>query len=352
MPRIALLSTSDTDLLSARGSGADYVVANPARSGHTELGEVIGSSDVVVARILGGPQDLCSGFRRVAETGVPLVVLGGEQTPDAALMELSRLAPVGVVHEAHRYLAQGGADNLRNLHAFLSDTLLLTGRGFDPPAELPAWGVLERSEPVAAPPAADGVRPRVGVLFYRAQQAADNTAYVHALCDAVDAAGGVGVPIYATSLRDPPADLLDHLGTVDALVTTVLAAGGTRPATAQAGGDDGAWDVRLGGLGRRDVTARRRDPGCRPRVRRAPGHRRVLVQGNRRRRPPALRCRHRAVRARRRHRRQARPPTAHARRAAARCNRPVCLPDEALAHRQRRWSRHPRLDGPAPTGHG
>ena len=244
MPRIALLSTSDTDLLSARGSGADYVVANPARSGHTELGEVIGSSDVVVARILGGPQDLCSGFRRVAETGVPLVVLGGEQTPDAALMELSRLAPVGVVHEAHRYLAQGGADNLRNLHAFLSDTLLLTGRGFDPPAELPAWGVLERSEPVAAPPAADGVRPRVGVLFYRAQQAADNTAYVHALCDAVDTAGGVGVPTYATSLRDPPADLLDHLGTVDALVTTVLAAGGTRPATAQAGGDDDAWDVR------------------------------------------------------------------------------------------------------------
>ena len=38
VPRIALLSTSDTDLLSARGSGADYVLANPARSAHTELG--------------------------------------------------------------------------------------------------------------------------------------------------------------------------------------------------------------------------------------------------------------------------------------------------------------------------
>ena len=30
--RIALLSTSDTDLLSARASGADYVLANPARA--------------------------------------------------------------------------------------------------------------------------------------------------------------------------------------------------------------------------------------------------------------------------------------------------------------------------------
>src|SRR3712207_7977783 len=33
------------------------------------------------------------------------------------------------------------------------------------------------------------------------------------------------------------------LRTADALVVTVLAAGGSRPATAQAGGDDGAWDV-------------------------------------------------------------------------------------------------------------
>ncbi len=60
----------------------------------------------------------------------------------------------------------------------------------------------------------------------------------------MDAAGGIGVPIFATSLRDAPADLLDYLGTLDALVTTVLAAGGTKPATASAGGDDEAWDVR------------------------------------------------------------------------------------------------------------
>ena len=69
MPRIALLSTSDTDLLSARASGADYVLANPARSGHAELGEALQSCDLIVARILGSPQLMCSGFHRFRALG-------------------------------------------------------------------------------------------------------------------------------------------------------------------------------------------------------------------------------------------------------------------------------------------
>ena len=237
MPRIALLSTSDTDLLSARGSGADYVLANPARSAHTELAAVLEACDLIVARVLGSPQLLCSGFDRFRSTGKPMVVLGGEQTPDAALMELSTV-PMGVAADAHVYLAHGGPGNLRQLHAFLSDTVLLTGVGFEPPIEQPVWGLLPRDLPVAAS------RPRIGILFYRAQHAAGNIAYVEALADAVDAAGGVGVPIFATSLRDAPSDLLEYLAKCDALITTVLAAGGTKPAAASAGGDDEAWDVR------------------------------------------------------------------------------------------------------------
>ena len=237
MPRIALLSTSDTDLLSARGSGADYVLANPARSTHTELGEALEACDLIVARVLGSPQLLCSGFDRFRSTGKPMVVLGGEQAPDASLMELSTV-PMGVAADAHVYLANGGPDNLRQLHAFLSDTVLLTGVGFQPPVEQPIWGLLPRELPVEAS------RPRIGILFYRAQYAAGNTAYVEALANAVDAVGGIGVPIFATSLRDAPSDLLEYLGSCDALITTVLAAGGTKPATASAGGDDEAWDVR------------------------------------------------------------------------------------------------------------
>ncbi|WP_201467292.1 cobaltochelatase subunit CobN [Janibacter melonis] len=250
MTTLALLSTSDTDLLSAREAarthGIDVVLANPARPGHTDMGELIASADVVVARILGTPDDLCSGFRRLAEQGARLVVVGGTQEPDAALMEMSTV-PAGVVAEAHRYLAEGGPDNIAQLHAFLGDTLLLTGEGFEAPKTLPQWGVLERPEPEPLPDGA--VRPRVGVLIYRAQYAAGNTAYAHALADAIDAAGGHGVVVHSASLRDAPDGLLEHLGTLDALVTTVLAAGGTKPATASAGEDDEAWDVeRLAAL--------------------------------------------------------------------------------------------------------
>ena len=237
MPRIALFSTSDTDLLSARASGADYVLANPARSAHAELGDALEACDMIVARILGSPQLLCSGFDRFRATGRPMVVLGGEQAPDAALMELSTI-PIGVAADAHVYLAHGGPVNLRQLHAFLSDTVLLTGVGFEAPVEQPVWGMLPRKLPEAAS------RPRIGILFYRAQYAAGNTGYVEALADAVDAAGGAGVPIFATSLRNAPSDLIEYLGTCDALITTVLAAGGTKPATASAGQDDEAWDVR------------------------------------------------------------------------------------------------------------
>ncbi len=237
MPRIALLSTSDTDLLSARASGADYVLANPARAAHSQLAEVLEACDLIVARILGSPQLLCTGFDRFRASGKPMVVLGGEQAPDAALMGLSTV-PKGIAADAHVYLAQGGPDNLRQLHAFLSDTVLLTGVGFEAAVEQPVWGVLPR-------PSAAGVsRPRIGILFYRAQHAAGNIAYVEALANAVDAAGGIGVPIFAASLRDAPSDLIEYLGTCDALITTVLAAGGTKPATATAGGDDEAWDVR------------------------------------------------------------------------------------------------------------
>ncbi|MBM7231167.1 cobaltochelatase subunit CobN [Dietzia cinnamea] len=261
MPRIALLSTSDTDLLSARESGAEFTLGNPSRL-HVEsdLPALITGADLVVVRILGSRRSWDDGFAAVLGAGVPVVVLGGEQTPDADLMELSTV-PIGTAAEAHRYLAEGGPTNLAQLHAFLSDTVLLTGAGFEPPVSVPVWGMPER--PGADSPASGHKRrdsrdatwenaggsdqspggPRVGVLYYRAHEVSGNSGFAHALADAIDAAGGVGVPIFAGSLRSAPDELFDALGTLDALVVTVLAAGGTTPGSASAGGDDEAWDV-------------------------------------------------------------------------------------------------------------
>ncbi|WP_139983741.1 cobaltochelatase subunit CobN [Nocardioides litoris] len=235
--RIALLSTSDTDLLSARAAndlGADWVFANPSRPGHQSMAATIEGCDLVVGRVLGSPDDLCSGFARIKATGMPVVVLGGEQQPSAELMELSSV-PIGVAADAHRYLAEGGPANLRQLHAFLSDTVLLTGEGFEAPFAVPQWGMVERE---------DTGLPRVGILYYRAHEVSGNAAFAHALADAVDATGeAVGVPVFAGSLRSAPDELYDALGSLDALVVTVLAAGGSTPASASAGGDDEAWDV-------------------------------------------------------------------------------------------------------------
>ncbi len=232
---ILLLSTSDTDLLSARSSGADYRLGNPARLTVADLPDLVDGVDLVVVRILGGRRMWEEGLDWLLAGPRPVVVLGGEQNPDAPLMELSTV-PGGVCAEAHAYLAHGGPANLAELHGFLSDTVLLTGFGFAPPQAAPTWGVLER--PV---PAGDG--PVVAVLYYRAHHVAGNTAFVHALCDAIEAKGGRPLPVYCASLRTAEPELLAELGKADALVVTVLAAGGTKPATVSAGGDDDAWDV-------------------------------------------------------------------------------------------------------------
>jgi len=240
---ILLLSTSDTDLLSARASGAGYRLANPARTGVDDLPALVDGVDVVVVRILGGRRAWEEGLDALLGGSPPVVVLGGEQAPDAELMRLSTV-PAGVAAEAHAYLAQGGAANLGELHRFLTDTILLTGHGFAPPVELPTWGLLDRTARV-------GTGPTVAVLYYRAHHVAGNTAFVEALCTAIEDAGGRALPVYCASLRTAEPALLETLARADALVVTVLAAGGTRPATAAAGGDDDAWDV--GALAALDV---------------------------------------------------------------------------------------------------
>ncbi|MFZ3558536.1 cobaltochelatase subunit CobN [Streptomyces sp. BH055] len=252
MPQqLLLLSTSDTDLLSARAANAAgapvaYRFENPSRIDvETDLPGLIDGVDLVVVRLLGGVRAWQDGIDRLTAAGMPLVVLTGEQAPDAQLMASSTV-PIGIAAEAHKYLAHGGPENLDHLARFLSDTVLLTGHGFEPPVAAPTWGELER-EPSKQH---DGA-PTVAVLYYRAHHMSGNTSFVHALCDEIERAGARPLPLYVASLRAPEPELIDALRPVDAIVTTVLAAGGTKPAEASAGGDDESWDA--GALTRLDV---------------------------------------------------------------------------------------------------
>jgi cobaltochelatase CobN len=245
---ILFLSTSDTDLLCARASGADYRLANPSRISMAELSTLTEGADVVLVRILGAYRSWQDGFDVLRASGRPMVVLGGEQTPDAELMRLSS-TPIGVAAEAHSYLSQGGAENLAELYWFLSDTVLLTGRGFAPPVASPTWGILDRpSRPMAT---AERPTPTIAVLYYRAHHVAGNTAFIDVLCRAIEDAGARALPVYCASLRAGEAELYEALSVADALIVTVLAAGGTRPAEVSAGGEDESWDV--GALAQLDV---------------------------------------------------------------------------------------------------
>ncbi len=229
-----LLSTSDTDLLSARAGGSAWRLANPARVAVDDLPALLDGVELVVVRILGGRRAWEQGLDALLAGPIPVVVLGGEQAPDAELMKLSTV-PAGVAAEAHTYFAQGGPFNLAAVHDFLSDTVLLTGHGFAPAEPAPDWGLLPRESTATG--------PIIAILYYRAHHLAGNTAFVEQLCKAVEAKGGRPLPIFTASLRTASPQLLTELGTADALVVTVLAAGGTKPATAGAGGDDEAWDV-------------------------------------------------------------------------------------------------------------
>src|SRR5665811_1052844 len=116
---ILLLSTSDTDLLAAQSSGADYRCANPSRVRVADLPALLVEVNLVVVRLLGGRATWPEGLASVLGSGVPTVVLGGESSPDAQLMATSTV-PAGIAQEALSYLVEGGPQNLGQLAAFLS----------------------------------------------------------------------------------------------------------------------------------------------------------------------------------------------------------------------------------------
>jgi cobaltochelatase CobN len=241
-PDILLLSAVDTDLLAARSSGAAWRLANPARTTVDDLPALLDGAFCVVVRLLGGRRSWEESLRAVLASGLPVVVLGGEPAPDAELMSLSTV-PSGVATETLAYLREGGPGNVAQLARFLSDTIRLTGYGFDPPRALPAHGVHghRRQRP--------GL-PTVGIVFYQAHAVSGNTGFVDVLADAVEAHGANARPVFCGSLRAADPEVYDLLSDVDVLVATVLAAGATAT-DVTAGGQEDAWDV--GALAALDV---------------------------------------------------------------------------------------------------
>ena len=202
---IVLISASDTDLLAAqaaqaRSPGPDrtpWRLANPARTAPADVPALLDGAFCVVVRLLGGRRSWPEGLDAVLASGLPD---GGARRRGRA----GRRAD-GAVHGARpgwpprrsRYLREGGPANLAELAAFLSDTVLLTGEGFEPPARAARRTACTATAASRRPGPA---RPSASCSTGRTQLAG-NTAFVDTLADAVEARGANALPVFCGSLR-------------------------------------------------------------------------------------------------------------------------------------------------------
>jgi len=263
------VTTADTEILATAsaverlpGDFPEVRCVNPAGADTEALiDDLLVGARVVLCRILGGRRGWPGGFdllrERCEAQGVALLALGGEAEPDAEMTGLS-LAPAGAVAQAGEYLRHGDVENVEQLLRFLADTFLLEGHGFEPPHEVADLGVyVPGVGDVALEAALGGLaedRRTVGFCFYRSHRLTGNTAFVDALCAAIEEAGANALAVWSYTLRRdsdghvPALALLD--GHVDALIVAMLATGGSGAADAAAGDGEGVgeqwqeWDAK------------------------------------------------------------------------------------------------------------
>src|SRR2546426_5768637 len=250
---IVFVTTADTEILALSRAARDLPpgfpplkAVNPVRlPSDLEPAALAAGAGMVLVRLLGGRRAWEEGLDALVTycrlQGVPLPAWSGEQHVDAELTAAST-APAALVGEAFTYLQHGGVENLKQLLLFLSDTLLMTGYGFEPPVPLPEYGLYH---PACAEQVSlerylnqrwDARRPSVGVLFYRTHWMSGNREFVDALIEAVEQQGCNVLPMFCYSSRSadgPPAAfrelLLDARGNprVDCLLSTLSYSMGT-----------------------------------------------------------------------------------------------------------------------------
>ena len=171
---------------------------------------VIAKAKIVLIRCLGGLDYWRYGIERTAaaarQHGVKLVVLPGDDRPDARLDSYSTLDPA-LAAELDRYFRAGGLDNLRQMLRRLA-AAIGTPVTAEPPQAMPrgfAWSPDGGALPVETAIAAAGDGPLALLLAYRSAILSGDTAPICALSTAL-AEHSLGAAILAiSSLKDPEA---------------------------------------------------------------------------------------------------------------------------------------------------
>lgn len=173
------------------------------------LDDCASKSRMVIARVLGGTGYWKYGVEQYAarlhDAGVPLVLLPGDDKPDAELAALSTV-PSEHYHALWSYLTEGGADNARNFlryaQAMLDDTdlpepakpLLRSGL-YWPNQGLTDLDTIKADWTAGA--------PVVPIVFYRALVQGAGLAPINDLVTSLMERGLNPMPVFVASLKDP-----------------------------------------------------------------------------------------------------------------------------------------------------
>ena len=249
---ILILSQADTDLLTLtqarRLLPTGFANVQAAHVGRliddaavdALLDQLLPSAQIVVARVH-TIRSFDHGLARLQKWAVEndgfLLCLPAVEAFDPELMARSNVG-VPLAQAVSTYFQCGGAQNLAAGLLCLSDHLLVTGWGFEPPQALPLHGVyngagqgtrdeLENYDSATRHPPLTTVGT-VGILFYRAHLLSGNTDFVDAIIAELGRRGLAARAIYTQSLKESDAagmpmaiQLLQAAGPIDALISTL-----------------------------------------------------------------------------------------------------------------------------------
>jgi cobaltochelatase CobN len=218
---LVILCSGDSNLAllaeAVRQLPADYPslrLANPMQvQNHASVDlyvdEVLRHAKVIVLSLHGGIGYWRYGVEQLialADRGVQLIMVPGDDRPDPELSDLGTVDPQAA-ERIWQFLRQGGLGNAQGLLHCLASTWLDRDYPWDEPRALPRTLLYHPRQLDAS--LADWQRDWragqavVGVLFYRSHLQAANTGFIDVFCERLLAAGLNPLPIAVASLKEP-----------------------------------------------------------------------------------------------------------------------------------------------------
>ncbi|MGP0012508.1 cobaltochelatase subunit CobN [Pseudomonas sp.] len=196
--------------------------------------QVLQHARVILLSLHGGIGYWRYGIERLvqlAERGVTLILVPGDDRPDPELSDLSTV-PAEEGQRLWHFLRQGGLGNALDLYRCLANRWLGRDYAWEEPKPLPRTAIYHphRHDAGLAGWRADWQvgQAVAAVLFYRSHLQAANTAFIDVFCQRLQAAGLNPLPIAVASLKEPAClsvveDLLDEVAASIILNTTGFA---------------------------------------------------------------------------------------------------------------------------------